>query len=90
MRIHIAGWPVKVGRTGRQLCAWCGQLLFEETGREAWTGGDGGGPRPWETGALVAVHGNLSYVIKHEDGQRLPDECCAPSTPVPRVALVAV
>lgn len=52
--IHIAGFPVLIGRHGRQRCAWCGELLFEVTGDEISPVKDDGSPpdpmRPWEMG----------------------------------------
>jgi hypothetical protein len=36
-------------------------------------------PRPalWETGTLVAVNGNVSWVVEHEDGDEIPGSACA-------------
>jgi len=90
-RVHIAGFPVKVGNQGRQLCAWCGAVLFEaDHARELVApnadGTPGQGSQPWEVGSLVAVDGNTSWSVPHEDGLPLSEECCAPSTLPPIVA----
>jgi hypothetical protein len=34
-------------------------------------------PPMWETGRLVAVDGNASYVVDHVDGAELPGGACA-------------
>lgn len=87
MKIHIAGYPVKVGSLGRQLCAWCGVVLFDvDHARIAIAPGCEGGPTPWQMGELIAVDGAVSSLIPHEDGAQLPLNCCA--CPKPTLALV--
>lgn len=75
--VHIAGFPVLVGRHGRQLCAWCGALLFEVTGNEA----SPDPVRPWEMGDLIEVTkvgACTGYVrLVHVDGDELPRNACA-------------
>lgn len=83
--VHIAGFPVLVGRHGRQLCAWCGSLLFEVTGDEMGPiKADGSPPdpmRPWEMGRLIEVTKDgpcTGYVLlPHVDGEELPRNACA-------------
>ena len=80
--VHIAGFPVKVGSEGRQLCAWCGLVLFDvDYSRIAWAlnedGSDPGPPQPWDVGALVRKEGNMTCVVAHVDGEALPAGCCA-------------
>lgn len=88
MKIHIAGWPVKVGSRGRQLCAWCGVVLFDVDHDRIMVASGGDGPRPWEVGELIATDGYdprypvaVAHVVPHEDGAQLPLNCCA-SPPV--------
>jgi hypothetical protein len=74
--IHIAGRQVQIGRQLRQRCSWCGALL-EDHQLGAGAGDDGNpGPPMWEPGALVALDGNASYVVEHEDGKDLPPGAC--------------
>jgi len=97
MKIHIAGFPVRVGNKGRQLCAWCGEVLFDvdyangtpvfNRIRDFWRvasnedGTPGEGPRPWEIGDLIAVEGNGKWVVPHDNGGPLPLQCCASQRP---------
>lgn len=88
-RIHIAGFPIKVGTKGRQLCGWCGAVLFNvdhalELVAPNADGSPGRGSTPWTPGALVRVEGNLSVVVPHVDGDDLPADCCAPDARLPR------
>jgi hypothetical protein len=81
---HIAGFPVRIGRKGRQRCAWCGEMLFEVTGHEMSPARPDGMPevqsRPWEVGRLVEVTKDgpvTGYVlIPHVDGDELPANAC--------------
>jgi hypothetical protein len=83
-KTHIAGFPVKIGHKGRQLCAWCGEILFEVTGQEMGPLKPDGSPPdalcPWEMGALIEVYkgdGVTGYtVLPHEDGADLPANAC--------------
>ena len=88
MKIHIAGWPIKVGSRGRQLCAWCGFVLFDVDHTQIAVAPECDGPKPWEMGALVATDApdpksvlTVMRVVPHEDGSSLPLNCCA-SPPV--------
>lgn len=80
--VHIAGVPITInspsaGRLVRQLCGWCGyELIDYDTGLMAVPVGQEGPPATWETGALVAVCGSMSYVVAHDDGDDLPDASC--------------
>ena len=82
--IHIAGSPVKVGNKGRQLCAWCGAVLFEID----YAQNVADGRKPWDVGALVAIRGTMAHTVTHETGTSLPAECCAPDTAMPKVRRV--
>jgi hypothetical protein len=76
--IHIAGVQVQVGTHLRQRCSWCGAVLCDyELTLIAVPIGQDPTPGMWETGRLVAVDGNVSYVVDHEDGVELPEEACA-------------
>ncbi len=79
MKVHIAGFPVRVGSRLRQLCAWCGEQLIDlDLDCIAVAPGSSvGAPGTWETNALVAVDGPVSWVVQPEDGDKLPRECCA-------------
>lgn len=73
---HIAGPNITVNdRFTRQRCAWCAQILSEyDLDLVAVPVGQEGPPGSWETGALVTVDGNASWVI---EADRLPDDSCA-------------
>ncbi|HEU4731738.1 MAG TPA: hypothetical protein VFT22_27770 [Kofleriaceae bacterium] len=91
MKIHIAGFPVRVGTKGRQLCAWCGESLFDVDHSLVMVapnadGSPGEPMQPWPTGELIAVEGNGKWVVPHEDGAQLPVQCCA--SPPPRLTVV--
>lgn len=79
-RIHIAGFAVRVGPFGRQLCAWCGARLQDYDSRLV-ASSDGRGPGFWETGALVAVDGGASWIVAHKDGDKLPAGWCGDDRP---------
>lgn len=79
--VHIAGMAVLIGDKGRQLCAWCGHVLFDFDLSMVMVapnadGSPGRGPTPWTQGALVAVEGNGMWVVPDE-GDTLPRNCCA-------------
>lgn len=69
--IHIAAVPVKVGCRLRQRCGWCGAMICDFAllcqNPE---------PPTWEHGKLIAVDGNASWVVEHEDGADLPEGAC--------------
>lgn len=81
--IHIAGNVVLVGSRQRQRCSWCGALIddhdlaliaFPLSTPEA----ERNLPH-WE--GLVLIDGNMKASIPHEDGDVLPDGCCAKLDP---------
>ena len=85
-RIHIAGFPVRVGGKGRQLCAWCGERLVDIDYERTMVapnadGTPGEGPRFFEINELVAVEGTnprAMYVVQLDDGDNeLPVLSCA-------------
>lgn len=86
--VHIAGHPVQVGSHLRQRCAWCGAVILDQDlARTAvQLPEDGSDPPPyptWGTGELIETHGldhsavSATWVVDHEDGQPVPDGCCA-------------
>lgn len=80
--IHIAGPDIQVGAQLRQRCAWCGAVLLDYAlDRIAVPAGQDPRPGTWPAGELVAVDGNASYVVAHEDGQQLPDGACGKLDP---------
>jgi hypothetical protein len=80
--IHIAGPDIQVGSQLRQRCAWCGAVLIDQDlERVAVPVGQDPRPATWPAGELIAVDGNLSYVVEHEDGARLPDGACGQLDP---------
>jgi len=80
--IHIAGQQVQVGHLLRQRCSWCGATLCDyDLTRIAVPVGQDPRPAMWETGRLIAVDGNASWVVDHEDGAELPDGACAKLDP---------
>jgi hypothetical protein len=90
--IHIAGFPTRVGTHMRQRCAWCGTVLIdlhlENVAVAAKEDGSPGDlPGHWETGALVAVDGGCSYIVRHEDGTKIPDGWCGDGVAAPRPKL---
>lgn len=85
MKIHIAGFPVRVGSKCRQRCAWCDHILIDDDldlimVAPAADGSSGHGPLFWKLGSLVAVEGNGKWTVK-DDGERLPPQCCASQGP---------
>jgi hypothetical protein len=62
----------------RQRCSWCGTALCDyDLERAAVPQGQDPRPAMWETGALVQVDGNASWVLDHEDGDEVPGNACA-------------
>lgn len=85
MKIHIAGFAVRVGDQLRQRCAWCGDTLIDVdiSCIMAPMKEDGSPPDPysvWDVNALVAVDGNATWVVADHDGE-LPLRCCAKGAP---------
>lgn len=85
MKVHIAGFAVRVGNQLRQRCAWCGDEIIDVdlSCIMAPVKADGSPPDPyavWEMNALVAVDGNHSWVITDHGGE-LPPECCTKDQP---------
>lgn len=86
--VHIAGHPVQVGSHLRQRCSWCGGILVDEDlsriAFEIRDGDDKAQEYPtWPTGALVEVNGlddsvvTMTRALEHDDGDPVPDGCCA-------------
>lgn len=75
---HIAGVEITINdRWIRQRCAWCGYVLADyDLTRVAVPIGQPGRPGGWETGAIVMVDGNASWVVEIA-GYDLPAETCA-------------
>jgi hypothetical protein len=75
---HIAGAQVQVGSRLRQRCSWCGAVLCDyDLTRIAVLAGQDPTPGMWETGRLVEVDGNASWVVEHEEGAEIPANACA-------------
>jgi len=75
--IHIAGAQVRIGTQLRQRCSWCGAVLCDyELTLIAVPEGQDSEPAMWRTGDLVAVNGNASWVVEHQDGAELPVGAC--------------
>jgi hypothetical protein len=86
--IHIAGFAARVGNQLRQRCAWCGAVLIDVDLASVAVpakedGSPGDPPSCWETGGLVAVEGHCSYIVRHEDGAKIPDGWCGNGLPAP-------
>ena len=80
--IHIAGAQVQIGPLLRQRCSWCGAMLCDyDLTRIAVPEGQDPRPGMWGQGDLVAVDGNASWVVDHEDGAELPDGACGKLDP---------
>ena len=77
--IHIAAQPVQVGPQLRQRCAWCGAVLDDTDLSCVMAPEDQANDLypTWPVGGLVAVDGGMKRTVAHEDGDVLPDECCA-------------
>lgn len=79
---HIAGLDVQVGRYLRQRCAWCGAVLSDyDLANVAVLEGHNPRPAMWGVGELVALDGNASWVVDHEDGAELPANACVQLDP---------
>lgn len=82
MTLHIAGFPVRVGKVARQLCAWCGMSLSDcDYANVAQPEGQTGDPfHPFECGVLVDVRKDgpvtSSVVVPHVDGDKMPAGFC--------------
>ncbi len=75
---HIAGAQVQAGARLRQRCSWCGAVLCDYgLTRIAVPEGQDPTPGMWETGRLVEVDGNASWIVEHEEGAELPANACA-------------
>ena len=81
--MHIAGLDIEVGgRFLRQRCAWCGAVLVDyDLERVAAPVGQDPRPSVWPPGDLVRVDGNVSAIVPHADGEKLPADCCAALDP---------
>ena len=76
--IHIAGVDITIGPLIRQRCGWCGALLIDyDLTRIAVPAGQDPRPATWPVGDLVEVDGNLTTIVPHADGDKLPAEACA-------------
>ena len=77
-KIHIAGFPVRVGNRKRQRCAWCGEVLMDYDLANVLVAPGSRDPEPahFELGALVAVDGPGSWIVPHADGDRMPAGWC--------------
>lgn len=86
-KIHIAGFPVRIGSLKRQRCAWCDAILldYDLSLIAVAPGGDTAEPRHWEMGSLVAVDGPGSWIVKHEDGSSIPAGWCGDTRPALRL-----
>lgn len=75
--IHIAGPDITIGCLLRQRCAWCGATLLDyNLHLVAVPVGQDPRPATWPPGDLIAVDGNASYSVDHEDGAPLPSGSC--------------
>ena len=75
--IHIARTDVRIGPYLRRRCSWCGEVLVDYDLRLiAVPAGQDPTPATWPVRELVAVDGNLSYMVEHTDGLPLPDNAC--------------
>lgn len=89
--IHIAAQAIQIGSHLRQRCAWCGAVLIDYAlDRMAFSidpasdpRGDLDAARPstWPFDNLIAVDGPAKWVVEHEAGTPLPDECCGKLDP---------
>lgn len=87
--IHIAGYAARIGPHLRQRCAWCGAVLIDVDLRGVAIenkpdGSPGDPPGGWETSALVAVDGPGSWIVRHKDGDPIPDGWCGDGLAQPR------
>lgn len=86
--IHIAGADIQVGSVLRQRCAWCGALMLDyDLSRVAVPEGQDPRPATWPPGELIALVGDhrafsASWVVKHVDGEPLPEGACGKLDPV--------
>lgn len=79
--VHIVGFSVTVGTRTRQLCAWCGEKLYDlDLANVAVFPAPKSGEQigaKFEIGKLLAREGNAWWVLDHADGERLPADACA-------------
>lgn len=74
--VHIAGIDVTVGRSLRQLCAWCGAVLIDyRLDHIEVPVGQDPTPATWPVGIMVLVDGNMQTSL--DDTGNLPDNACA-------------
>jgi hypothetical protein len=91
LKIHIAGMAVAIGPFRRQLCAWCGEVLFDYDLRNVMVSPGSGEPTPWKMADLVARDGMAWYSVPMPpDDEPLPSECCVPrpERPAPQLKVV--
>lgn len=75
---HIAGRGIQIGPCLRQRCAWCGEIMTDyDLRRIAVPEGQDPASATWAQGDLVRRDGCAWFVVDHEDGADLPDDCCA-------------
>lgn len=86
--VHIAGAPVQVGTHLRQRCSWCGGVLVDQDlAMTAVPVGQDPTYPTWPVGELIEIDGldestvSMTSVLEHEDGQAVPDHCCAKLSP---------
>jgi hypothetical protein len=79
LEVHIAGIQVKVGSRVRQRCAWCGVVLDDVDLNLVAVPVDqpDGGVPEWRVGSLVAIDGGMAWSVQHEEGDAVPEGCCA-------------
>jgi hypothetical protein len=85
MKIHIVGFPVRVGNHQRQLCAWCGYVLVDDNLEQVMVapnedGSPGAAPGVFTMGQLVSVSEESGLrcmsLLAHVDGMPLPAGFC--------------
>lgn len=86
--VHIAGAVVQVGPHLRQRCSWCGGILVDvDLSRISVPVGQEGDYPTWPVGELICTthmdpdSGGMTTVLSHEDGDPVPDNCCAKLSP---------
>jgi hypothetical protein len=87
--VHVAGAVVQVGPHLRQRCSWCGAVLVDQDlTRVMFQADDPDKTYPtWPVGELIETtagdhdSGGVTTVLEHEDGQPVPDHCCAKLSP---------
>jgi hypothetical protein len=86
--VHVAGAPVQVGSHLRQRCSWCGAMMIDvELSLIAVPVGQEDDYPTWGVGELIETSGldphagGATWVHQHEDGDPVPDNCCAKLPP---------